>query len=98
MPDRRTEEVWSFTVQCRDYNTYQTLHSLFAAGTQGTFEVPENGDHWVYAEAFVSDIPQWEQVLNNEDGEGTLWRARIEITCPIVPPTWKSTGYQVLGV
>ena len=95
IPDGRLPTRISVTILAGSYSAFETLSALLGAGPDGDLEVPQAGDAWVYADAFVEGEPTWEQIAHEDLGPEPLYRARVTFVCPKPRPTWKSSGERV---
>jgi len=87
--DGRLPVEITVNVIVKTYEEYEDLSALFESGTNGDLEMPYNGDHWVYADAFIEQQVVWIRVGRR------YWRAAITFVCPNPRPTWLSTGLAV---
>jgi len=91
-PGRRLTQKYRLTALALTPAAYLNLKALFAAASDGTLKRPIDGDHWVYADAFVSQQGEWRETV--EDGHYTC---EVEFSCPS-SPTLESTGDKVAGL
>jgi len=87
--DGRLPTEVTVSILATTYDEYETLSALFESGTDGDLEMPYDGDHWVYANAFLEQGVAWSRVGRK------YWRATVTFVCPNPRPTWLSTGLAV---